>query len=350
MSQHGLDVQPAADQGLRPEPHDWGGRARLLPATTPRRSPSGPGFESPKAVYEPGADPASTSAAPCAPWRRLRRRRWPRMQRPRSIRGRKTDWRRRVPRKVSRNAQRRRGVGALTGAPRPPGDLLPRAGGRPRRPAGEAADVQFRLRHGHVFDERPRPAAGRETGRGRTGGGPTRSSSSSLDDAAAYEHHFSRLRAYRRERRDALARRVAESAGRPERKPAVDALRCVKGVDVATAPCSPARWATLPGSLSAPSFAPGWLRPRSTRAARHSSRGGYPRATPTSARRSSRRPGTCPCRRDPAPLAPGQRSRLAVRRHAAKYRRHRTAGDGGAGKRPVVANCATARDGVLGWR
>ncbi|MDO4429580.1 MAG: hypothetical protein Q4B91_08855 [Atopobiaceae bacterium] len=33
----------------------------------------------------------------------------------------------------------------------------------------------------------------------------------------------------------ALARKVAEAAGRPEWKPACDALRCVKGIDVARA-------------------------------------------------------------------------------------------------------------------
>ena len=114
-----------------------------------------------------------------------------------------------------RDAQRRRGLGARQahrGGPRP----LPRAQRRRAATAArQAEDVEVPLRHGHVFDE---PDADRRAegaaGRGRTGGGPTRSSSSRPDDAAAYEHYRDCVRRCG-EARDALARRVAESAGRP---------------------------------------------------------------------------------------------------------------------------------------
>lgn len=54
------------------------------------------------------------------------------------------------------------------------------------------------------------------------------------DDAEAHGHYRDCVRRCK-ETRDAPARRIAGSAGHPERKPAVDALRCVKGIDVATA-------------------------------------------------------------------------------------------------------------------
>lgn len=93
---------------------------------------------------------------------------------------------------------------------------------------------KFPLRHGHVFDE--------STPTGRRKGNWTRAHwrwADSIefgepDDAAAYEHYRDCVRRCE-EARDALARRVAESAARPEWRPVVDALRCVKGIDVATA-------------------------------------------------------------------------------------------------------------------
>ncbi|MBM6779920.1 transposase, partial [Collinsella tanakaei] len=51
--------------------------------------------------------------------------------------------------------------------------------------------------------------------------------------------------------------------------------------------------------------------------------------------------------RAPKPLAPGQQVSPAVRRHAAKCNRRlqdRREAMEAAGKRPVVANCATARE------
>ena len=87
--------------------------------------------------------------------------------------------RRRVPRPPARDAQRRRGLGARR-AHRGGRDLsraLADARGDPQRAKQRMS--KFLLRHGHVFDE-PTPTGGRRaTGRGRTGGGPTRSSSSS---------------------------------------------------------------------------------------------------------------------------------------------------------------------------
>ena len=83
----------------------------------------------------------------------------------------------------------------------------------------------------------------------------------------------------REEARGALARRVADSAGRPGWKPVVDALRCVKGVDVATAfplACEMGDPARFP---SAPSFA-SWcgLAPSERSSGETSSRGGITRA------------------------------------------------------------------------
>ena len=51
--------------------------------------------------------------------------------------------------------------------------------------------------------------------------------------------------------------------------------------------------------------------------------------------------------RDPKPLAPGQEVAPAVRRHATKCNRRlieRREAMAAAGKRPCVANCATARE------
>ena len=150
--------------------------------------------------------------------------------------------------------------------------------------------------------------------------------------------------------RDELARKVAESAGRPEWKPIVDALRCVKGIDVATAfllACEAGDFSRFP---TAPSFA-SWcgLTPSEHSSGESASRGGITRAgnahvrwalveaswhVPTSSR-------------EPKPLAPGQEASSAVRRHATKCNRRlqdRREAMEASGKRPVVANCATARE------
>ena len=136
---------------------------------------------------------------------------------------------------------------------------------------------KFLLRHGHVFDER--------TPTGRRKGNWTRAfwrwadviSFDEPDDAAAYEHYRDCVRRCQ-EARDELARKVAESAGRPEWKPIVDALRCVKGIDVATAfllACEAGDFSRFP---TAPSFA-SWcgLTPSEHSSGESASRGGIAR-------------------------------------------------------------------------
>lgn len=208
---------------------------------------------------------------------------------------------------------------------------------------------KFLLRHGHVFDE-PTPTGGR---RGNWTRAYWRWADAiefvEPDDAAAYEHYRDCVRRCE-EARDALARRVAESAGRPEWKPAVDALRCVKGVDVATAfllACEMGDPARFP---SAPSFA-SWcgLAPSEHSSGETSSRGGITRAGNAHVRRALVESAwhVPMSSRDPKPLAPGQEVAPAVRRHATKCNRRlieRREAMAAAGKRPCVANCATARE------
>ncbi|MGN8839584.1 transposase [Collinsella sp. HCP3S3_A7] len=168
-------------------------------------------------------------------------------------------------------------------------------------------------------------------------------------DDAAYEHYRDCVRRCE-EARDALARRVAESAARPEWRPVVDALRCVKGIDVATAhllACEMGDPARFP---NAPSFA-SWcgLAPSEHSSGESSSRGGITRTGNAHVRSALVESAwhVPMSSRGPKPLAPGQEAAPAVRRHATKCNRRlidRREAMAAAGKRPCVANCATARE------
>ena len=94
--------------------------------------------------------------------------------------------------------------------------------------------LMFLLRHGHVWDER--------TKAGRPKRAWTRDFEKWLDSIGFAEPSAQRaFAAYRRQVRDAcqqvkeLRAEVRELAGRPEHKPYVDALRCLKGMEVETA-------------------------------------------------------------------------------------------------------------------
>ena len=240
--------------------------------------------------------------------------------------------------------------GYPTRAPRPPATFrVPLPTPRDDLQRAKQRMSKFLLRHGHVFDE--------TTPTGARKGNWTRAywrwadaiEFAEADDAAAYEHYRDCVRRCQ-EARDALARRVAESAGRPGWKPAVDALRCVKGVDVATAfllACEAgdfSRFRTAPEFASWCGLTPiGALERRDVVEGRDHARGQRPRAL------GARRGGwhVPMSSREAKPLASDQEVAPAVRRHAAKCNRRlqdRREAMSAAGKKPVVANCATARE------
>lgn len=308
------------------------------------------GFESPKAVYESGVTGFHLCRALRALGLDCAVGAVSKMQRPAADRGRKTD--RRDAEFLARLLATRNVVEVWV-----PDERTEAARDLSRALADARGDLQrakqrmskFLLRHGHVFDE-PTPTGGR---RGNWTRAYWRWADAiefvEPDDAAAYEHYRDCVRRCE-EARDSLARRVAESAGRPEWKPAVDALRCVKGVDVATAfllACEMGDPARFP---SAPSFA-SWcgLAPSEHSSGETSSRGGITRAGNAHVRRALVESAwhVPMSSRDPKPLAPGQEVAPAVRRHATKCNRRlieRREAMAAAGKRPCVANCATARE------
>ena len=235
------------------------------------------------------------------------------------------------------------------GRPRP----LPRPGGRPRRPAArQAAHVQV--------PSQARPGVRRgDAGRApqvELDRGPywrwARSipSFDEADDAAAYEHYTDAVdRCGGPEGARAQGGRYPPRA--PSGRPTVDALCLVKGVDVATAFLLAAEDGRL---LEVPERAVvrrvvraralGALERRDRVPRRDHPRGELPRG----GARSSRRRGTCRCRRAPQEAGPSHGSRRRrAEQDAAKVqpppagqaRRH-VAG----GKEPCAANCATARE------
>ena len=307
-------------------------------------------FEAPRAVYESGV----TGFHLCRALRALGVGcvvgAVSRMQRPAADRGRKTD--RRDAEFLARLLATRN-VGEVW----VPDDRTEAARDLSRALADARDDLQrakqrmskFLLRHGHVFDE--------ATPTGARKGNWTRAywrwadaiEFDEPDDAAAYEHYRDCVRRCQ-EARDALARRVAESAGRPEWRPAVDALRCVKGIDVATAFLLACEAGDFSRFRTAPEFA-SWcgLVPSEHSSGEASSRGGITRAGNAHVRSALVEAAwhVPASSRDPKPLAPGQEVAPAVRRHATKCNRRlrdRREAMAAAGKRPVVANCATARE------
>ncbi|OUP11053.1 IS110 family transposase [Collinsella sp. An2] len=208
---------------------------------------------------------------------------------------------------------------------------------------------KFLLRHGHVFDER--------TPAGRRRGNWTAAycrwvgsiSFAEADDACVLEYYRDCVRRAEEAWRD-LARRVAEAAGRPEWKPVCDALRCLKGVESATAFCLAAEAGDFGRFPTAPSFA-SWcgLTPSERSSGETVSRGGITRAGNAHARAALVEAAwhVPMSGRAPKALASGQSVAPAVRRHATKGNRRlqdRREAMRLSGKRPCVANCATARE------
>ena len=133
--------------------------------------------------------------------------------------------------------------------------------------------LKFLLRHGLVFDERT-PTGARKGNWTRAWWSWCRAISFAEPDArATFEHYKDEVRRLEDAKR-ALARKVAEAAGRPRWKPRVDALRCLKGIDVATV------------------LAPITISPSTPMQHNHSRQ--YSFTSPTKQRRQFRRPARAP--------------------------------------------------------
>ena len=208
---------------------------------------------------------------------------------------------------------------------------------------------KFLLRHGLVFDEAT------PTGRRRSNWTEAywrwaRSIEfDEADDAAAYERYTDAADRCGEAKRE-LERRVVEAASRPEWAPTVDALRLVEGVDVAAAFLLAAEAGDFSRFPSAPSFA-AWcgLAPSERSSGETESRGGITRAGNSHVRRALVEASwhVPMSTRHPKKPRPGHGVAPAASRHAAKRdRRLRDRRDAmsQAGKRPCVANCATARE------
>lgn len=212
---------------------------------------------------------------------------------------------------------------------------------------------KFLLRHGHVYDERT-PAGAR---RGAWTQAHTRwldgISFADPDDAAAYEHYRDCVRRCTEAKRG-LERKVAASAERPRWKPAVDAIRCLKGMDVVTAHALVVEVGDFSRFRNA-SALEAWtgLVPSEHSSGETVSRGGITKCGNSHVRRLLIEAAwhVPQAGRGPKELAKGQVVAPEVRRHATKGNRRlkdRRLALEAAGKRPVVANCATARE-MAGW-
>lgn len=209
--------------------------------------------------------------------------------------------------------------------------------------------LKFLLRHGLVFDERT-PTGARRGNWTRAWWSWCRAISFAEPDArTTFEHYKDEVRRLEDAKRS-LERAVAAAAGRPRWKPRVDALRCLKGIDVATAHALVAEAGDFSRFRGAPAFA-AWcgLVPSEHSSGEGQSRGGITKAGNKHARRLLVEAAwhVPMSGRDPKDLAAGQEVAPAVRRHATKGVRRlieRREAMAGAGKRPTVANCATARE------
>ena len=130
----------------------------------------------------------------------------------------------------------------------------------------------------------------------------------------------------------------------------MDAIRCLKGIDVATAHALVVEAGDFSRFRSAPSFA-AWcgLVPSEHSSGEGESRGGITKAGNRHVRSLLVEAAwhVPMSSRDPKELAAGQVVSPAVRRHATKGVRRlidRREAMAEAGKRPAVANCATARE------
>lgn len=308
------------------------------------------GFESPKAVYESGP----TGFHLCRALRALGVDRAvgavSKMHRPAADRGRKND--RRDAEWLARLLACRNVVEAWV-----PDERTEAARDLSRALEDARDDLQrarqrmskFLLGHGLVFDETT------PTGRRRSNWTEAywrwaRSIEfDEADDAAAYEHYTDAVDRCGEAKRE-LERRVVEAASRPEWAPTVDALCLAKGVDVATAFLLAAEAGDFSRFPSAPSFA-AWcgLAPSERSSGETESRGGITRAGNSRVRRALVEASwhvPMPTRHPKKPR-PGHGAAPAASRHAAKCNRRlrdRRDAMSQAGKRPCVANCATARE------
>lgn len=212
---------------------------------------------------------------------------------------------------------------------------------------------KFLLRHGYVYDELT-PTGAR---RGAWTAAHTRWLDGirfeQADDAATYEYYRDCVRRCTEAKGD-LERRVARSAGAPRWKPAVDAVRCLKGIDVATAHALVVEVGDFSRFRNA-SCMEAWtgLVPSEHSSGETVSRGGVTKTGNAHVRRLLIEAAwhVPTAGRDPKGLARGQVVSPEVRRHATKGNRRlkeRRLALEGAGKKPVVANCATARE-MAGW-
>ena len=209
--------------------------------------------------------------------------------------------------------------------------------------------LKFLLRRGLVFDERT-PTGARRGNWTRAWWAWCRGISFPEPDAQrVFEHYKDEVRRLEDAKRS-LERAVAEAAGRPRWKARVDALRCLKGIDVATAHALVVEAGEFSRFRSAPAFA-AWcgLVPSEHSSGEGQSRGGITKAGNGHARRLLVEAAwhVPMSGRDPKDLAAGQAVAPAVRRHATKGVRRlidRREAMAEARKRPAVANCATARE------
>ena len=203
------------------------------------------------------------------------------------------------------------------------------------------------IRWGHVWDER--------TPRGGRRGAWTRAHwewirSIELPDPAAQEaldHYVSEVVRIEERKRE-MEGRAERCAAEPRWRGRVEALRCLKGIGTATAFAIVAETGEFSRFASAPSYA-SWLGlvPSEHSSGERVARGGITKAGNSHLRKLLVEAAWHYARATAEGKAPGAGVPAAVAAHAAAgtgrlvERRRRLAG---AGKRPVVANVATARE------
>lgn len=205
---------------------------------------------------------------------------------------------------------------------------------------------KFLLRHGHVFDERG--ADGRRKGNWTAAHWRwIRGVEFAQDaDAEVLRHYVSEVKHLEHAKKEA-ERRIASYAARERWSPRVEALKCLKGVETATAFAVVVEAGVFSRFPDARSFS-AWvgLVPSEHSSGETERRGGITKAGNSHLRRllvesAWHYAGASP-RRKENPAVPTR-----VENHAAKGTRRlveRRADLHRAGKRPTVANCATARE------
>ena len=208
---------------------------------------------------------------------------------------------------------------------------------------------KFLLRHGHVFDETS--PTGRRKGNWTAAYWKWAKSIAFAEraDADAYAYYVGRVEAACEEKAR-LERLVAAEASKPRWKRRVDSLRCLQGIDVATAADIVFEAGEFSRFRSAGAFA-AWigLTPSEHSSGGSVRRGGITKAGNRHLRRalveSAWRYASCSAHSKG--LAPGQSPDPAARRHAAKGVRRLAARRGALLERGVhknKANVATARE------